>query len=132
MGVTNLDVFDGGALNAVDLVIAAENSMDVRVKAGMSKVAGVERELLNDSVHTCTADPAAPTSVSGYLVRDTATDVIEVLVDEVILDGGDVPYTFDDDAYEALAYLFELTVPAAATDITGENITVRRIVPLPA
>ncbi len=131
MGIVNTDVYGVAAQNAVDLAIVTENLMDIRVASGTCKIASVDRVLPTAAVHTCTADPTDATEVRGFLVRDTSTEAIEVLVDETVLDGADAGYSFDDGAYEALAVLFNLIVPAAATDITSETINVRRIVAPP-
>lgn len=116
---------------AIDLTVTLENLMDIRVAAGSFMAEATARSLGADDVHTATADATYETDVIGYLCWNSNLSQVEILVDEVVLSAGHVYFSFADDPDRHLLHrLYEIRVPPGATDITGEDLIVYRIVPL--
>lgn len=126
MYIVNKDSYSKQTVNDVNLTVVAENLMDIRVSSGAFKVASTAYSLVDDAVFTCTADPTYATRVRAFLAWDTVTSKVDLVVDEEILDGNGEPFEFDGNPHNGLWGLFEMDVPAAATDITSETIRVRR------
>jgi len=62
---------------------------------------------------------AKDVQVIAYLVRHTGTQAISVLVDEIVEDGADFPYSFDIGPYEELWKLWYLKIPGGTSDLTA-------------
>lgn len=69
------------------------------------------------------------TIVTGYLVLDTQTSLLELFVDEFVQDGISVEYVFErGDRYQALAHLFHFVIPPNTTDLSTLDYTRWRII----
>jgi hypothetical protein len=79
-----------------------------------------------------TPDATDPTFVCGYLVYDTVSEEMAVLIDEVVADDVDVPYEFSGSPYTVITTLFSFTLPAEATSLDGVDIAVCRIAATPS
>ena len=131
MGIVNIDTHGESESFALNLMVAVENSLDIRVSSGSFKIAGVEYTLASDDVVTVTVDPTYETEVRGFLVKNVSTGNPEILVDEYVLDGVDVPYSVTKDQdYELFAKLYIIRVPAGTTDLSGLDLRVKRFLQL--
>ena len=129
MGIVQINTIGNPKFNVLDLDVAVENSLDIRASSGSFKVSGVDYTLSEDDVITVDVDSSHETEVRGFLVKNLSTGNPEVLVDECVLDGIDVPFNFSSDAnYKLLGKLYSIRVPAGTTDLSGLDLQVTRIV----
>jgi len=128
MAIQQIDLVSATNDNQIELTVAVENQTYVRVSSGTFKCMGVDYELTADDVHECTVDATYDTHVMAFLCWNTVSEAAEVVVDELLLDGVDVAYKPDSDAdRDALFRLYDIFVPAGATDISSETLRVRHI-----
>lgn len=101
----------------------SQSGLQISVAAGNFKVSGTDYTL--DTQQDFTAQNQANDCLCvGYLKRDTATQAISVLVDEIVDDGVDESIIFNDLVdTEILFKIFEVLVPANSTTLDGETIT---------
>ena len=119
---------DGGFKNDCQLVVEV-SGLDLSVKAGTVVNYTVERELAEDKDYTVTPSADYPLLVEAWLVLVKATDALDVLVDEIVDDGEDVRYVFDDESpYKKLRMLAYGQLPAGATSIDDGDFTIKKIV----
>lgn len=127
MTTTTVDTEAPAARHGIDLAVTLENLLDIRVAAASFKMIGEDFDFPSDIVHSVTVDGTDPTHVVGWIQKDNTSGVAELVVDEMVLDGTDEPY--EAPAGKTLLHrLFEVRAPAAATDITDEELRVSRIV----
>jgi hypothetical protein len=125
---TNYITTDGSpGVDAVDLTVAIVGvpPTQIQTDAGIFHLGGVSHELLSNEVFTLTPQSVVQ-SITASLVLDGST--VELVVDEVLHDGVDESFVFDDSSYEYLAPLWMITVPADATDFSGLDLTVFRVI----
>lgn len=128
MGITQVNITGNSEKNALDLTVTVENLLDIRVSSGSFKIAGEDYTLSSDDVVTITVDSSEITDVQGLLVKNISTGNVEVLVDEYLLDGIDTPFVFAGSGYKLLERLYYVRVPAGTTDLSGLDLSVKRIV----
>lgn len=117
------------AQNAVDLTIT-QTGMTITVEAGSFTIASVGYTLATDQNFIATADPTNDTVACGYLVKEISTGDIELMVDEVVMDGVDTPFDLDDGTYQLLHNLFAIKVPTGVANLDTETMEATKIVPL--
>jgi hypothetical protein len=113
--------------NACELTVTLSGAMDILVGAGSIISSSNTYSLSEDVTHTCVADPTHITRVYGFLALNTASGLMELVVDELVINGSDTMYLFDSNPYKKLHRLFLIDVPAGTTDITGEDVIVLHI-----
>lgn len=91
-------------------------------------VAGGASRVLDEPWDFSIVDRSEEAQVMAYLVEEVATGNIEVLIDEVLVDGSDAPYRFKDGAYNALAQLWYCKVPPNTTSLDELEIMAFRTV----
>jgi len=128
MGNVYNDAVRNPAVTLMELVVEV-SGLDITVRKGTFKIAGVDYELDSDVTHPVTLDADDPTSVMGYLVLDPSGDVA-LFIDELVHDGADQMYQFSRRGpYVLLAQLFNMQkIPPATTDLAGLDMVVQRSV----
>jgi hypothetical protein len=66
----------------------------ITVSAGTITVEDLEDYAFPESEYVHTVDGANIVGLTGFIVRDTSDDSLQLFVDEFVFDGGDVPYDF--------------------------------------
>lgn len=127
MTIINVDINDSGVNNVVNLSVLVENFLSLRVSSGAFKISGMSYVLDEDWVHLVTVNSEHFTDVFGYLAKNLSNGAIELVVDEVLLDGNDVPYRFNDGLYKLLTRLFTVRVPPLTIDLANLDIQVIRV-----
>lgn len=107
----------------------AVSGMQISVPAYTFKVGGADFELTESWDFTASTRPEE-TQVMAYLVRNIGSSDIEVLVDEIVIDGSEVPYMFGDGAYEMLAKLWYAKIPGDSSDLGSQEIMAFRTLPV--
>lgn len=100
----------------------------VTVKAGTFVIAKTSHSLGADSDFTVTSRPNV-TYVFGYLVKEIASGVVSVLVDEFIDDGVDSAYSFGGSPYELLSQIFRFVLPPNTATLNSVDVTVLTVQP---
>jgi hypothetical protein len=108
-----------GASCGLDL---SQNGLQLTVDAGSFRVGGVDYELMEAAECDLTPDADYGMDVWGHLVKNAETGEISVLVDEVLRDGEDAPYTFGA-TYHNLHVLFVCEVEAAMATLDDAKLT---------
>ena len=114
--IQNTDCVAHKLTSEVNLVIST-TGLTISVDAGSFTWTSSTRNLIATD-HVVAVDPTDPTDVVGMLVLDVNDDAL-VLVDEIIIDGIDLPYDFSASSYVLLHTLFIIRVPAAAANLDG-------------
>lgn len=112
---------------ALDLAVTV-SGMVITVPAGAFINQGHNYVLASDQNYSVGAS-AQPRYLEGYLVKVVSTGALDVLVDEIVLDGVDVPYNFGDGTYEVLHRLFDIHVPENTIDLAPLELRRLQIVP---
>jgi len=116
--------------HAVDLPLSL-SSLVITVPVGSVTYGGVSYALTAPETHTV-GSYAVDCTVLGALVLDTTnSNTLRVFVDEFLHDGIDVPYEFDSSPYDLITFLYQLDVPAGATDLSTLDWYRWKIVPEP-
>lgn len=126
MPVTNQTTYAKPDRAALELPVTV-NGIVITVGKGGFKFHGEDLTLDDDVEFTVTVDPTNDTAVLAYLVKVIADGSVDVVVDEVVSDGVDVPFNFKGSPYELLTRIFFCEVPAAAADLSAVDITAIRV-----
>lgn len=113
-----------------------EHAMTLAVSlAGRSINIGAGPLLVGGQPHAFPADSveievrAFPTAVFGFLVHDTQEGGIQLLLDEHIGDGVDLPWEPQrGDRYQPWALLFQIVVPAGGDALNPDDLHVWRMI----
>jgi len=117
MTETLITSYASPGLHGVDLSLSL-SGLTITVPASSVTYKSSSYSLALDEVHTV-GSYAVDCLVAGYLVLDTAnSNTLRVFVDEVLQDGLDAPYNFENSSYELIAYLYQFTVPSGTTDLS--------------
>ena len=109
--------------DSVDITVLL-SLLQITVKAGTFRRHGVDYALPADIIHNATIDATDTTTIVGHLVLNSGTP--DVLVDEVVADGIDESYSFDDPNIVYLRILFVANnIPAGSTDLADAGINFR-------
>lgn len=112
------------------LSLVVENEgLSVTVRNGPFRVDGKDYQLAEDMEHEITVDEKDPTSVLAYLVEGSDGSVY-VLVDELVHNGLDRAYRFDDGSCRPLHSIFHIhRIPPGTEDLADQTIEVDRLLP---
>lgn len=115
------------AVNIIETTVQA-SGLVLTVDAGVFTLGGSQYTLSDQSEHTVTPDATDETEVSGWLVQKISDSSIEVLVDETVHDGIDLPINFVAVGYTPLHQLFRVRVAANETNLSNTTINVFHVV----
>lgn len=101
----------------------------VTVKKGSFRADGKDYALTEDMEHEVVVDPSNLTSVLAYLVQ-LVDGTVNVLVDELVHDGIDRAYQFDDGSVRPLCSIYTIHhIPPGTTDLSTQAVQVDRTTP---
>ena len=116
------------AVNNVELVVEQHSETEIAVRAGSFTVASQQYVLAEDQIYELVDDPSVRVWITGHLVRDSASDEVALLVDEVYDDGEDVAYRFVQGGdLQLLHTMFVFEIPTHGGTLTDIEVTVFRI-----
>jgi len=110
-----------GAPDAIYVALDVEKTAadSLTVKAGSITFLGETKTITNDAVISITPDNTYAKVVYGFIVKNKETGAVDILVDEILQDGVDHAYTFNDASpYACVFTLFVATILAKQTDFT--------------
>jgi len=112
--------------NNLDLDVTVSGSV-LTIPAGDFKVDGLDVSW-GEQEFTLTQDPLKQLII-GYVAEDLTTGDVELLVDEILLDGDEDRYEFDDGLFRSLHILFQVTLPPNETDLDNADVLVWKTAP---
>lgn len=106
--------------DSLDLAVTISN-LKVTVQKGTFRRHGIDYILDDDIEHDVEVDSSFSTTVTGYLVLSNGVPTL--LVDEVVKDGYDESFRFDDPDIKFLRVLFTArNIPAGTTDLGAADV----------
>lgn len=102
-----------------------QNGMDIIVKSGSFRVRGIDFQVAEDITYTASSNQTYVVRAMGYMARSKEDDSIDLVVDEIVMDGFTKNSRWDNTRYELLCPLFWANIPISAVTLDDATIIVR-------
>lgn len=114
--------------NGLNLVVTLHSPREIRVGKGAFRIARSDYVLDDNVNHIVSGHADYSTKINGFLAV-APDETVEVIVDECIGDGLDLPFNFFGSGYKLLTRLFQIQTPPGDFEIGDLEVQVTRIIP---